>query len=231
MRFVRTFGFIALALAGLSSVRADLTIQSGDPYPDGIAYRWTIANMGVNQTTGPLVSHVGALSFEDPINFSDPNGYFGWTHTSNWAQLHLVSPAILNIQLTRTADVPNGAAVAGNNLFPAFAIWRGTDNDGGDDHVFNNQGTFLWAEDLTEFIGNEPNSGGFTSVSKSFTLAAGDYSIVLSGHPPGNIGSGRQGYTAIFSTSAVPEPGSVLLLSIGAMTLVWRRARAEAIRI
>ncbi len=62
--------------------------------------------------------------------------------------------------------------MAGDQLFPAFALWQGTDNDDGDDHVFNNSGNFLWAEDLN-YIGNVPNeTAGLFSVSRTFPLLA-----------------------------------------------------------
>ncbi len=217
---IHVFGWMLLSAA---IGKGDVLVTSGDPFTGGIAYRWTLTGMDSNDTA-TMVSHVGALSFEDPVNFSNPNGYFGWTHTSNWAQVELIEPAILTIGLTRTAGVPNGANTAGDQLFPAFAIWQGTDNDDGDDHVFNNSGNFLWAEDLN-YIGNEPNALGLPSVSRSFSLAAGNYSVVLSGHPPGNIGSGRQGYTAVFSTSAIPEPTSLGLVILATVSVFATRHR------
>lgn len=204
--------FLALAFQTIV-VHADVVVTPGDPFTGGIGYRWTLVGMDSSDSVN-LERHVGALSFRDPVNFADPNGYHGWTHTSDWVQLELVEPANLSVTLSRKAGVPNGADIAGDQLFPAFALWQGTDNDDGDDHVFNNSGNFIWAEDLS-FVGNMPNeTAGLFSVTSSFSLPAGNYSLVLSGNPPGLSGSGRQGYEVLLSTTAVPEPSSLLLLTI-----------------
>jgi hypothetical protein len=211
---------VALALgAGNLSYGATLTL--GDPGPDGIVYRWTVSELGAADNSGAMVRHVGALSFNDPINAGDPDGT-GWTHTSDWVAFELLTPASVSIQLDRTPGVPNGTDVAGDQLYPAFALYSGWDNDDGDHHVYNNSGNFGWAEDLN-YIGNEPNAGGATSVTKSFDLVAGLYSIALGGNPPGSIGSGRQGYTATITTQPVPEPSALVLGGLSVIALLAAR--------
>jgi len=211
---------VALALgAGNSTYGATLTL--GDPGPDGIVYRWTVTELGAADNSGAMVRHVGALSFSDPINAGDPIGT-GWTHTSDWVAFELTAPASVTIQLDRTAGVPNGTDVAGDQLYPAFALYSGWDNDDGDDHVYNSSGNFAWAEDLN-YIGNEPNAGGASSVAKTFDLDAGSYSIALGGNPPGSIGSGRQGYTATITTQPVPEPSAFVLGGLSLLSLFAAR--------
>lgn len=211
---------VALAMVAANRSHA-ATLTLGDPGPDGIVYRWTVSELGAADNSGAMVRHVGALSFNDPINAGDPDGT-GWTHTSDWVAFELLAPASVTIQLDRTAGVPNGTDLAGDLLYPAFALYSGWDNDGGDHHVYNNSGNFGWAEDLN-YIGNEPNAGGATSVAKSFDLDTGLYSVALGGNPPGSIGSGRQGYTATITTQPVPEPSAFVLGGLSLLSLFAAR--------
>lgn len=191
------------------------TVTLGSPPSDGLVYRWTVEMDATDSTGGDIVRHVGSLSFNDPINFSDPNGYFGWTHTSDWIALELTEPAYLTVGVSQKAGVPNGTQTAGPNLYPAFAIWTGWHVVDGDDHVYNNAGNFNWAPDLS-FLGNQPNGTGLAAVSHTFLLPAGLYSIVIGGNPPAGTTASRQGYEAVLTTQPVPEPGTLALALSGA---------------
>lgn len=224
--FTRLLLFVlALTSVCTSESVSAANVSLGDPASGGITYAWTVEDLGATDSSGPIVRHVGALSFNDPINFGDPVGT-GWTHTSDWIAVELLQPALLTVDVVRTAGVPNGTGTAGNLLFPALALYSGWDNDDGDHHVYNNSGNFSWAEDLI-YVGNEANAGGLTTVSKSFNLAPGLYSIVVGGNPPGSVGSGRQGYTTTLTTELVPEPSTWILATVGAMGVgaFYRRRR------
>jgi hypothetical protein len=232
----------ALARTGFSLWLATATasaavVAPGDPAPGGIGYRWTITMTDTDSATA--IRHVGALSHNDPINFATAP-LTGWTHTSDWVALDLTAPALLTVTLSRKAGVPNGANTAGADLFPAFSLYAGWDNDDGDDHIYNNSGLFAWAEDLTAFLGAQHNGAavgtntpglGLTTVSQTFSLPAGLYSIALGGNPPDSIGSGRQGYELTLTTVAVPEAGALTLCGFaaagaaGAGAAAFRRRR------
>ena len=218
---MRAFAFTGLSLLLAATTASASTVVFGDPAAGGIGYTWSITMGDADSATA--VSHVGALSHNDPVNFADAP-LTGWTHTSNWVALELTAPASLTINLARKSGVPNGAGIAGANLFPAFSLYGGWDNDGGDDHIYNNHGNFGWAEDLN-FVGAEHNglaegtnsSGlGLTTVSQTFNLAAGQYSIALGGNPPNSIGSGRQGYELTLTSTAVPEASTIVMCGLAA---------------
>jgi hypothetical protein len=217
---------LAAALSWATCPLLAATVSPGPPASGGINYTWTVSGMGSADTSGSIIRHVGALSFNDPVNFGDATGT-GWTHTSDWIALDLTAPAQLTIQLSQKAGVPNGTSTAGSVLAPAFALYSGWHVSGGDDHVFNNSGPFTWAPELT-FVGNasngNPNGTNTTglslpAVTNTFILPAGHYSIELGGNPANSVGSGRQGYEAILTTTPVPEPGTIALAGMGALGL------------
>jgi hypothetical protein len=215
-----TFTGLSLFLAAASASAS--TVVFGDPAAGGIGYTWTISMGGSDTATA--IHHVGALSHNDPINFGDAP-LTGWTHTSNWVALELAAPTSLTIDLARKSGVPNGANIANANLFPAFSLYAGWDNDGGDFHIYNNHGNFDWAEDLS-FIAAEHNGLaegtntpglGLTKVSHTLNLAAGLYTIALGGNPPNSVGSGRQGYELTLTTVAVPEVNTFAMCGMAAI--------------
>jgi hypothetical protein len=219
---MRAFVFTGLSIILAAATASAGTVVLADPAAGGIGYTWTITMGETDSATA--VRHVGALSHNDPVNFATAP-LTGWTHTSNWVALELTAPALLTIDLARKAGVPNGSNTAGANLFPAFSLYAGWDNDGGDDHIYNNAGLFDWAEDITTFIGAQHNglaegtnsTGlGLTSVSQTFNLPAGQYSIALGGNPPNSIGSGRQGYELTLTTTAVPEASTLVMCGLTA---------------
>lgn len=228
---MRAFASALLSLSFVATTASASTVVFGDPAAGGIGYTWSISMSDSDFATA--TNHVGALSHNDPINFATAP-LTGWTHTSNWVALELTSTADLTITLARKAGVPNGASTAGANLYPAFSLYSGWDNDGGDDHIYNNSGDFDWAEDLS-FIGAEHNGVaigtntpalGLTTVSHVFTLPAGLYSIALGGNPIDSIGSGRQGYELTLTTTAVPEASTLVLsglVTVGATIVGLRR--------
>jgi hypothetical protein len=227
----------AAAVLGVPAVVSAATVLEADPADGGIPYRWTVLLSGFESTS--LARHVGAWSWEDESLFAPGGPTVGWTHNSDWVALSLDTAVLLTIRLERKADVlwdvptnldPN--KFAGNNLFPGMTLWSGWDNDGDNSHDFNNVGNVAWAEDLT-YIGYErpPTTGAVETrhvIERTFELAPGAYTFVLGGNSESTVSEGRQGYKATFTTTAVPEPGSALLIATGSALWALRRSRRKA---
>lgn len=209
------------------------------PPTGGIAYNNGIS-LGANDT-GSVSGAVGQWSWQDPAiaDAQVPNG--GWGHTSHWIALTLTEPVVLSFSLTRNADVvrplPTGFYPT-DNYFPAFTIWQNWDTDpapanfydtdmagtSGNYHVYPNTGNVAWAEDIA-YLDHYRNSGTETSATDSWLLPAGNYTLAVGGLAPSSVGASRQGYLATFTTSAVPEPGSLMLAALTGLAALQRRRR------
>jgi hypothetical protein len=228
---------LALVLPGTAAFTQRLLASTVIiPPPGGIAYNQGLS-LGADDT-GSVSGAVGQWSWQDPAiaDAEVPGG--GWGHTSNWIAVTLTEPAVLTLSLERNNAVPmlpSGFYPSGN-YFPAFTLWRNWDTDAaptdfydpemqgkaGNYHVYPNTGNVAWAEDLS-YLDHYRNSGTETSVTASWLLAAGNYTLAVGGLAPAADGASRQGYLASFSTSAVPEPGSAALTALAALTLLSRR--------
>ncbi|MFO1461473.1 MAG: hypothetical protein U1G08_18980 [Verrucomicrobiota bacterium] len=183
--------------------------------PVGIPYALGITmNDQASVETPP--DHVGAWSWDED---GFPDTARGWTHTSAWVKLRLTQPALLTLDLSSREGVPWPSAdepfrLAGTNLFPSFTLYRGWDTDAGlitnldgttldQDHTFNNRGNIEWAEDVT-FL-DYLNNGTVHSVSRTWSLPAGNYTVNLGGNSPALVAEGRQGYRATFKTTPTPS--------------------------
>jgi hypothetical protein len=160
------------------------SVTLGDPVPNlypepdyitdgGIPYRWTVEMTGSDSTGAAVARHVGAWSWDEDGN---PTTTRGWTHTSDWVALTLLSPAQLTVTLSAQSGISaptqeNATALAGGNLYPGMSLYSGWDGDGSDDHTYNNQGPVGWAEDIT-FLGFQGNDGSH-AITQSWTLPAG----------------------------------------------------------
>lgn len=200
----------------------------------GVPYAWNLVmNNAATQATPP--AHVGAWSWDED---SFPETAKGWTHTSAWVKLELLQPAQFTLSLASRDNVPwpsndDPARLAGTNLFPSFTLYHGWDTDAGlmtnthgatidQNHNFNNRGPIDWAEDVA-YLDHLDNSTAH-SVTRTWTLAAGRYTINLGGNSPATQAEGRQGYLAVFST----EPAPVLSASRANQNLILRWPRTPA---
>jgi PEP-CTERM motif len=186
---------------------------------EGIPYDWVVTMGGAD--TASMSRHVGAWSWEDNALFDPGDPSVGWTHTSDWVRLELQAATSFTMRLERQVNVA-GADAASLSMFPSFTLWSGWDQDGVQNHTYNNNNNAgpVWAEDLA-YLDHVDNST-LTSVERTWSLAAGQYTIVLGSNAPATDPN-RQGYLATLTT--VPEPSSSLLVGLAGLGLVLRRRR------
>jgi len=195
---------------------AVFTYTAGDPVAGGIGYQHQVT-LG-NSSFGSFSGLVGAWSWEDNSLFDAGEPPVGWTHTSNWAAVSVQSDTVLTITMERDASVPWAAAPPELNglgdtasMFPSFTLFRGFDNDGDDDHTYNNRGNISWAEDI-QYVDHVDNSTA-TSITRTYFLRAGAYTLALGSNAPAT-NTNRQGYKISFSTNssgaADPVPNTYL---------------------
>lgn len=235
----RAFTALAAAATLLAASPAQaFTFVSGDPATGGIGYAGQVT-IGSNDS-GTYSDHTGAWSWED--QGIAPGGGEGWTHTSRWIALTVLSDTVLSVNMDRNSAVPYlgsgnvGGFAAVDHMFPSFTIWQGWDNDlmlpsvatllgydpgtAHDHHTYLNTGNPAWAEDLT-YIGHYGNAT-LTSITSSWNLTAGQYTMVFGSNSPSTDNPPRQGFSATFAT---PEPGRSVLLALGGMWMILRRRR------
>lgn len=187
----------------VGTISASSSYVAGDPAAGGIGYQHQI-NLG-SKTSVSFSGHVGAWSWEDNALFDAEAGEppVGWTHTSNWAAVRLQKDTILTVTMTRDANVPwpsselpyRRADIA--SMFPSLTLYRGWDNDDGDDHSYNNRGNIDWAEDL-QYADHVDNSTEET-ITRTWFLPAGDYTFALGSNAPAT-NTNRQGYSITFTS-------------------------------
>ena len=222
-----------------------------DPNAGGINYDWTLTHFELGDEF-TLTGYVGSCSFRDPALADQPMlgdqdlpaEQRGWTHTSDWLALEVADRSAITITHERGEsfeflDFSGNSQTAHEELVPAFAIYEGWDNDksayedvffgfppppekSDDWHVFNNSGNMLWAEDLN-FLTNAEDTLGTGSLTRTYILDPGEYSIVLSGFvgPDGTVQSEsyQTHLTAAPVASTVPEPSTLSLLVLGLLGL------------
>lgn len=184
------------------------TVMFADPTPNGIPYTWTATlgeegngNGGDNgytpASTGnggnggckegrcedgvSFVWRVGAKSWNEPPPIYQPP-YTGWTHTSNWVALDLKCDAKVTIRVARQQGVTNGTTTYRDRLYPALSLWKGWQENGDDDHRYNNSGNIDWMNEV-EYIGNQPNAKRKNEAVYRVKLKAGKYTIAIGGNP------------------------------------------------
>lgn len=204
------------------------TIVTSPGYAPGISYEFGATMSGNDNAV--YRGSVGAKSWNEPTNPADAKG---WTHTSDWTALELTEAATLTVTVARQAGVqftlPNGTVVTeGDLLTPALSLYAGWETTGPETSTFNPTGNTSWAGGLT-YLAHEANSLSLTSITRTFDLAAGKYSLVFGGNPSDTTLTGFHGYQATLST--VPLPAAAYLFGtslIGLAGLARRRFSAES---
>lgn len=180
----------------------DLTPNvAGPPATGGVGYGYTV--IAAAGASGSFKDHVGAWSWEDNSLFTPGQPSVGWTHTSKWVQVKLLQDSLFTISMNRDATVPFATGPGGfadtSSMFPSFTLWRGADQDGSDNHTYNNKGRVAWAEDLTylDHVDNSTDEG----VTRTWRLPAGDYTLALGSNAPATNPQ-RQGFNFNWSAQS-----------------------------
>jgi hypothetical protein len=216
----RGLGLAALGLSlAIAAPSHAATITTPGP-ETGLGYEWQVVMGGTD--SGTYSGSVGAKSWAEPGN---PDDAPGWTHTSDWTALDLTGvsgPTLLTLTLDRGAT---------GSLFPAFSLYSGWELavDDTSNHTFNNTGNISWATSLT-YIDHLANAGGpigtdngtgVTSVSRTWALDPGLYSLNFGGNPAFALGqTGSHDFTATLTTAPVPVPAALYLFGSGLVGLV-----------
>lgn len=239
-----TTAVLGLWLGGVAPSHAStvtpLDPNSG-PHQSGLTYEWEVA-MGDNDSA-TYAGKVGAKSWAEPFN---PEGRKGWTHNADWTLLDLTSatgPTLVTLTLSRGAT---------GFLFPAFGMYSGVEDLVSDfnSHTFTNVGNTTWivTEGPPEVIapanityishlanaggptGREDNGTGVTSVSDSWVLAPGLYTLVYGGNPAFTLGQGNSFYdfSATLTTAPVPVPAALYLFGSGLIGLAGLARRRRS---
>ncbi|MBL9114827.1 MAG: hypothetical protein JNJ83_07435 [Verrucomicrobiaceae bacterium] len=178
------------------------------PSTGGVGYQCTVVAQAGQ--TGTFKSIVGAWSWSDTNPGFNPDGSQGWTHTSNWAAIEVPVDSFVTVVMAADAAVPFsgngnvGGFAATDHMRPSFTLYRGWDNDGSDDHTYNNRGRVRWAEDLS-YMDHLDNSSQ-SSVSRTWFLPAGKYTMAMGSNAPSTTNPPNQGYSFTWSAKTA-TPG------------------------
>ncbi|MBK1854972.1 PEP-CTERM sorting domain-containing protein [Verrucomicrobiaceae bacterium 5K15] len=212
--------FLFLAAASLSANAATVDTTLGS-YAGGNSNTWQ-TTMGVGDDTS-FSSQVSTWGWE-ALDLNSSGGT-GWRHTSQWLELTLTEDAIVTINISN--DPTETIAVGTQELFPSFTIYSGFNNENATQaHTYNNRAdtTLSGAADPLIYLNHVANSTE-DSINVSYSLAAGDYTFAIGGFAEEveGVDSVNRTYFASVTTTAVPEPSSLLLLGLSSLGLLRRR--------
>jgi hypothetical protein len=210
---------VAAQSSAASTVTGDLPARPGED-GQGIGYTF---QMYLDPTAGPMTEtwsgSVGSKAWSDPSNPVGPLGIpYGWTHTSNWAYFSLQSDATVQISLA-----PNGS-----DLVPAFTLWRGADNSGGNFHTYTQNGVPAWVDapgfSTINYVTTGPGPFAGQNATLSLFLTAGDYTVAIGGNDTVSAGH-PAAYSFTVNASPVPLPAAVYLFGSALAGLAASRRR------
>jgi hypothetical protein len=228
----RSLAFALGALILLTRPGAAAKIVEGDlpGGTGGVPYAWQVVLSGPGDAA-EIAGGVGSKAWAEPSNpglgsFGLPAG---WTHWSVWVHLRLPVDGPVRVTLSADDAVPDGeGGFLDGDLVPAFTLWSGADNDGPDDHFYEQGETPHWidAPGFAYLAHDDAGPGPFADAiaEVALELPAGAYTLALGGHDE-TTSAHRAGYRL---SVAAPEPAAPLLLLAGAAALrAARRPRAR----
>lgn len=217
------------------SVESSLLI---DPGPlgeggQGIHYHYVLSGMTAGQSTtiyghdkkfpdvmkpGDFIWGVGQHSWcQNGVCTGSGNGTSsGWNHTGVHLGFELAEPAKVTIEMsnatpsTDSASVIQGPIPLGNDLKPGFSLYSGKSTTGPNNtsHTFENQTTIGWTN-LTAIL-DWKDAGDANSVSGTYDLAAGFYTLYIGGNfkNVNNTDATLAGSTDRYVTRAPKDPAN-----------------------
>lgn len=208
---------VGLWLAVVAPSHASTITANPASLQSGITYEWNVTMGGVDSAS--YNGTVGAKSWNEPNN---PVGSKGWTHTSNWTALEITgsNPILLTVDVARTT-------AGGGLLTPAMTLFQGwatgPTGPNGEWHTWNNVGNpwetdptnWDWSRNQMGYLAHEANTSGQNSISRTFWLNPGFYTLNFGGNPTNTSLTGNHGYLATLTTSPVPVPAAIWLFGSG----------------
>ena len=195
---------IVYGLTGTVSAVAFTHEVVAAPSEEGVPYGH-IVTLGSGQSGG-FSGLVGAWSWEDNTLFGNPGqgtAPVGWTHTSNWARVHLQNDTLLTVTMARDANVPEPTLedpdkkADTTSLFPSLTLWQGSQTTGSQGHTYNNRGAVAWAPGL-RYLDHVDNATA-ESITRTWFLPKGEYTLALGSNAPAT-NPNQQGYSVTFTT-------------------------------
>ncbi|WKJ90014.1 hypothetical protein QZJ86_18705 [Methylomonas montana] len=217
-------GFCLLALATAQSAGASTTIAGDLPARagedgQGIAYNFQmLLDTSDGSSSESWNGVLGSKAWSDPSNVSGNLGIpLGWTHTSNWAYISLAAAANVTINLAANAS----------DLVPAFTLWRGADNSGGNFHTYQQDAVPLWIDaagfDFIRYVTTGPGPYSGQNAALSLFLNAGEYTVAIGGNDTTTAGHQAAYSFSVTAVAPVPLPGAVYLFGSALLGLVGGR--------
>ena len=210
----KRINIIAILLLTTSCHAASIAPLGGNP-AGGEGYTYNLVLDAANKDTSSFQGTVGSWSWEDSRL---PGDNTFWRHQSDWLAVTLTSDSVLRIQAERNDPV------ADIKLFPSFTVFRGFNDTTEGPHFGSNVSDLQWeaGSQLLEYVGHHNNSVS-GEIDERMTLAAGDYTILFGGNARSEIDAVNVAYS--MTLTAIPEPGSSLLIALGSILLLRRRNR------